>query len=179
MKKLITANDLSFELYISKEKIAERIEFLGEQINTKYRGKTPVFIGVLNGSFIFIADLVRQCNIDCEIAFVRLSSYEGTQSTGKIQTVYGLEMDIENRHLIVVEDIVDTGATLNYFLSYLLKQNPASVELAVFLLKPEALKFPIQVDYLGFEIPDKFVVGYGLDYNGLCRNLPDIYQLSE
>ena len=179
MKKLITANNLTFEISIPKEEIAARIEILGEQITSKYKDKKPLFIGVLNGSFIFIADLVRKCNIDCEVAFVRLSSYSGTQSSGKIQTVYGLEMEIENRHLIVVEDIVDTGGTLNYFLSYLKDQNPSSVELAALLLKPEALQFPVNVNYLGFEIPDKFVVGYGLDYDGLCRNLTDIYQLSE
>ena len=179
MKKLIKANNLTFELSISKDQIAEKTKRLGKQMNTKYKGKKPLFIGVLNGAFIFIADLIRQCDFECEVAFVRLSSYKGAQSSGKIETVYGLEMEIENRHLIVVEDIVDSGRTLNYFLSYLKKQNPASVELAALLLKPDSLLFPVEVNYLGFEIADKFVVGYGLDYDGLCRNLPDIYQLKE
>ncbi len=179
MKKLITANHLTFEPSITSIQINERIKNIGEQITAKYKGKKPLFIGVLNGAFIFIADLIRQCDIECEVAFVRLSSYKGTQSSGKIETVYGLEMSIENRHIIVVEDIIDSGRTLNYFISYLKKQNPASVELAALLLKPESLLFPVEVDYLGFEIPDKFVIGYGLDYDGLGRNLPDIYQLKE
>ncbi len=179
MKKLIKANDLIFETFIGSQQIAERINLLGKQIEAKYRGKKPLFIGVLNGAFIFTADLVRACEIECEIAFVRLSSYQGTQSAGKIKTIYGLEMSIEGRHIIVVEDIVDSGRTLNYFLDFLKKQKPLSVELASLLLKPDALKFPVDIDYLGFEIPDKFVIGYGLDYDGLGRNLEDIYQLKE
>jgi len=177
MKKLVKARDLTFETYIDQSKISERIKELGSQLAKKYMDKDPLFIGVLNGAFIFTADLVRATEIDCEIAFVRLSSYQGTQSTGKIETVYGLEMSIEDRHIIVVEDIVDSGRTLNYFLDYLKKQGPHSVELASLLLKPDAIKFPVNIDYLGFEIPDKFVIGYGLDYDGLGRNLKDIYQL--
>ena len=179
MKKLVTANGLTFEIVINKNEIAERTKALGQQITEKYKGTKPVFIGVLNGAFIFIADLIRQCDLECEVAFVRLSSYKGTESTGKIETVYGLEMEIENRPIIVVEDIVDSGRTLNYFLAHLKKQKPSSVELAALLLKPETLKFPVEINYLGFEIPDKFVVGYGLDYDGSCRNLSDIYQLKE
>lgn len=179
MKKLIRANDLNFETFISSEKIQSRINEIGAEITKNFSDKKPLFIGVLNGSFIYIADLVRACNFECEIAFVRLSSYQGTQSLGKIETVYGLEMDISERHLIVVEDIVDSGRTLNYFLDYLKKQNPKSVSLASLLLKPDAVLFPVTIDYLGFEIPDKFVIGYGLDYDGLGRNLKDIYQLKE
>ncbi|MEO1257547.1 MAG: hypoxanthine phosphoribosyltransferase [Bacteroidota bacterium] len=179
MKKLVTANDLTFETFITKEKIAERVQTLGQQISHKHAANKPLFIGVMNGAFIFIADLIRHFEYDCEIAFVRLSSYKGTQSSGKIETVYGLEMEIENRHIIVVEDIVDSGRTLHYFLDYLKKQKPASVELASLLLKPDALQFPVKLDYLGFEIPEKFVIGYGLDYDGLGRNLEDIYQLKK
>ena len=179
MKKQITANALTFECYLTKQKITERVKDMGEQITNKYSNKKPLFIGVLNGAFIFTADLVRHCQIECEVAFVRLSSYQGTQSSGHIKTVYGLEMEIKNRHLIVVEDIVDSGRTLHCFLDYLKKQNPASIELAALLLKPDALQFPLQLDYIGFEIPEKFVVGYGLDYDGLCRNYEDIYQLKD
>ncbi len=179
MKKLIQANDLTFETFISSDQINSRVKELGTQISASYLDKCPLFIGVLNGAFVYIADLVRACEIECEIAFVRLSSYQGTQSVGKIETVYGLEMDITDRHVIVVEDIVDSGRTLNYFLDYLKKQNPKSVALASLLLKPDAIQFPIKIDYLGFEIPDKFVIGYGLDYDGLGRNLKDIYQLKE
>ncbi len=179
MKKLIKANDLVFETFISAQQISERIKILGKQIESRNQDKKPLFIGVLNGAFMFTADLVRACDLECEIAFVRLSSYQGTQSMGKIETVYGLEMSIEGRHIIVVEDIVDSGRTLNYFLDFLKKQNPLSVELASLLLKPDALKFSVKIDYLGFEIADKFVIGYGLDYDGLGRNLEDIYQLKE
>ena len=128
---------------------------------------------------MFIADLLRHCEVECEVAFVRLSSYKGTQSTGKIETVYGLEMSIVDRQIIVVEDIVDSGRTLHYFLEFIKQQQPSSVELATLLFKPEAVQFQVKLDYIGFEIPDKFVIGYGLDYDGLCRNLPDIYQLKE
>ena len=179
MKKLITANHLTFEPSIPNAEIKKRLKIIGEQISSKYKDKKPLFIGVLNGAFVFTADLIRECDLECEVAFVRLSSYKGTQSSGKIKTVYGLDMEIENRHIIVVEDIIDSGRTLNYFMSYLKKQNPASVELVALLVKPESLLFPVEVNYLGFEIPDKFVVGYGLDFDGLCRNLPDIYQLKE
>ena len=179
MKKLITANNLTFERFIHHQDIAERIKILGQQISEKYRGQKPLFIGVLNGSFMFIADLLRHCEVECEVAFVRLSSYKGTQSTGKIETVYGLEMSIVDRQIIVVEDIVDSGRTLHYFLEFIKQQQPSSVELATLLFKPEAVQFQVKLDYIGFEIPDKFVIGYGLDYDGLCRNLPDIYQLKE
>ena len=179
MNKLITANDLTFELFISQQEIAERVKTIGGQISQKYKGKKPLFIGVLNGSFMFIADLLRYCNVECEVVFVRLSSYKGTQSTGKVETVYGLEMSVEERHIIVVEDIVDSGRTLHYFLDYLKQQNPFSVELAALLYKPEAVQFTVELDYIGFQVPEKFVVGYGLDYDGLCRNLADIYQLKD
>ena len=179
MKKLVTAKDLAFETFITKEKIAERVRILGQEISRKHAANRPLFIGVMNGAFMFIADLIRHFEHDCEIAFVRLSSYKGTESSGKIETVYGLEMEVKGRHIIVVEDIVDSGRTLHYFLDYLKQQNPETVELASLLLKPEALQFPVQLDYLGFEIPEKFVIGYGLDYDGLGRNLEDIYQLKK
>ncbi|MBI5916738.1 MAG: hypoxanthine phosphoribosyltransferase [Bacteroidetes bacterium] len=178
MKKHITAHGLRFEQFIRKKEIAGRVEALASQILEVYEGKRPLFLCVLNGAFVFAADLVRACGVECEVAFVRLASYEGTQTTGQVSTVMGLDFEVKNRHVIIVEDIVDSGRTLHFFISELGGLEPASVSLAVLLLKPEALQFPIKINFLGFEIPDKFVVGYGLDYNGLCRNLEDIYQLS-
>jgi len=175
MEKII-AHDLSFEPFISEAEIAAKIAQLGLQIRQQYEGKRPLFLGVLNGAFVFAADLVRAADIECEVTFVRLASYEGTTSTGRVSTVLGLDFEVRNRHIIVVEDIVDSGRTLYHFMADLQKMGPASVSLAVLLHKPEALKHPVKIDFLGFEIPDKFVVGYGLDYNGLCRNLPSIYQ---
>ncbi len=177
MKKLITAHDLSFEPFIREEEILSRVKALGAEITKEYNGKKPMFLCILNGSFVFGADLVRECDLECDVAFVRLTSYAGIQSSGKVVTVLGLDADISGRDIIVVEDIIDSGHTMHLFLSDLQKANPASLKVASLLLKPEALRFPVKIDYLGFEIPDKFVVGYGLDYDGLCRNLRDIYQL--
>ncbi|MBI1226190.1 MAG: hypoxanthine phosphoribosyltransferase [Bacteroidetes bacterium] len=179
MKKNITAHGLSFEPFISEAEINTRVEALSSQIRQQYEGKQPLFIVVLNGAFVFAADLIRACDIACEVTFVRLASYEGTASTGKVATVLGLDFDVKNRHLIVVEDIVDSGRTLYHFMGELKKKEPASISLVALLLKPDALQFSVKIDYLGFEIPNKFVVGYGLDYNGLCRNLPSIYQLKD
>jgi len=175
----ITAHDLTFVPFIDKEKITKRVAELGQKITKDYKDERPLIIGVLNGAFVFISDLVRACEVECEVEFVRLKSYSGTTSTGEIRSVFGMNVPVEGRHVIVVEDIVDSGRTLNYFLKDIQAKNPASVRLASLLLKPDALKFPIEVDYLGFEVPNKFVVGYGLDYDGLCRNLPAIYQLKE
>lgn len=149
------------------------------QINTDYTGKKPLFIAVLNGSFLFAADLFRQITIDAQISFIKLASYKGTTSTGNIITAIGLEEPVFERHIILLEDIIDTGKTLSEFIPQLLHQNPASLKIASLLTKPEALKHPVIPDYYGFAIPNKFVVGYGLDYDGLGRNIPEIYQLAE
>ena len=178
MKKRITAHGLTFETHITSGEIAAKVAAIGRQISQDCQGKRPLFLCILNGSFVFAADLVRASDCECEIAFIRLASYEGTQSSGKVTTVFGLDVPVKNRHVIVVEDIIDSGETMRHFLSELKKMEAASVKLAVLLLKPDALKHPMDVDYLGFEIEDKFVVGYGLDHDGLCRNLPDIYQLA-
>lgn len=178
MEKRITAHDLTFEPLIKQQEIKDKIAAIGQQITKDYEGKRPLFLCILNGSFIFAADLVRACELECEISFLRFSSYEGTQSTGQVSTVFGLDTAVKDRHIIVVEDIVDSGQTLQHFMFSLKDLNPASIALAVLLLKPDALKFELKIDYLGFEISNKFVVGYGLDYNGLCRNLDEIYQLS-
>jgi hypoxanthine phosphoribosyltransferase len=178
MKKTITAHDLTFEPFIESAEIARRVEDLGRRIGEKYKGQRPLFLCVLNGAFVFAADLLRACDLECELAFVRLASYEGTGSSGNVKTVLGLDIPIKDRPVIVVEDIVDSGRTLHHFMAYLQKMEPASIALAALLHKPGALKFPVKIDYQGFEIPDKFVVGYGLDYDGLGRNLKDIYQLA-
>jgi len=177
MSKVVQVHDLSFETYISAKEISDRIEELGEALTKKFKGRNPIFLAILNGSFIFTADLVRACNFDHEISFIKLTSYEGTASSGKVTTQIGLQEDLENREVIVVEDIIDTGTTIYHFLPTLKKSNPKSITVVSLLQKPSALKYPLEIDHIGFEIPNKFVVGYGLDYNGLGRNLKDIYQL--
>ncbi|MBK8490097.1 MAG: hypoxanthine phosphoribosyltransferase [Saprospirales bacterium] len=179
MKREISVHDHRFELYLSEQQIQARVAEMGRQISLDYAGKRPVFLAILNGAFMFAADLVRSCDLDCELAFIKISSYRGLASTGKIETVLGLNVPVENRDLIIVEDIIDSGNTMRALLPDLQKLGPASVALAALLLKPECLQYPINIEYLGFQIPDRFVVGYGLDYDGLGRNLPSIYQLRQ
>ena len=179
MPERIQIHDLHFKPYLSAAEIHERTKAMGQQIAADYAGKRPLFIGILNGAFLFAADLVRLCPIDAECTFVRLSSYGGTRSTGQVKQMIGLKAALDGRHVIIVEDIIDTGKTMHFFLPELRKQNPASVAVTTLLSKPEAREVPFQADYTGFEIPNKFVVGYGLDYDELGRNLPDIYQLEE
>jgi len=174
----IQVHDKFFQPYISKEKIAARIAELGAQISADYAGKNPLVLAILNGSFVFAADLFRALTIDAEISFIKLASYKGTTSTGNVITAIGMEEDLYERHIIVMEDIIDTGKTLNSFIPDLLHRQPASLRIASFLTKPEALKYDVKADYVGFEIPDKFVVGYGLDYDGHGRNLPALFQLA-
>lgn len=158
--------------------LQSRIAEMGAALNASLKGKNPLFISVLNGAFVFAADLIRHFEGDCEIAFVRLASYSGTQSSGQVKTVVGLDHKLKDRHLVVVEDIVDTGRTLHYFLEELRAQEPASIQTVALLRKPDALQFDLPVEQVGFDIGDRFVVGYGLDYNGLGRNLPEIYCLA-
>ena len=175
--QIVKAHDLSFEILFSKEKILERVGELGKELYETYHDKNPLFLGVLNGAFIFTADLTRAFEGQCEVSFIKLSSYSGLESTGDVATVIGLTTSVENRHVIVVEDIIDTGKTMYDFLPTLKKMNPASVAFATFLLKPEAIKYEFPIDYIGYKIPNKFVIGYGLDYNEIGRNLRGIYQL--
>ncbi len=179
MKQTVVAHDLAFEPFLSPETIDKRVRELGREIEERYRGKNPLFLAVLNGAFIFASDLVRACGIDCEISFIRLASYQGSRSSGEVKKVIGLKEDVRDRPVIIVEDIVDSGRTLTTFLPDLEKMGPASIEIATLLLKPEMIEFPIHVDYVGFEIPPRFVIGYGLDYDGQGRNFPGIYQLSK
>ncbi len=172
----IQIHDLFFVPLISEEAVQDRVRVLGQALTDQYRDKKPLFISILSGAFVFASDLIRAFDNHCEIGFVKLASYTGTRSSGDVQTVMGLDKDLRGRHLVVVEDIVDTGRTLHFFLDHLRVQGPASISVVTFLRKPEAAQFPVQVDMVGFDIDDKFVVGYGLDYDGLGRNLSGIWQ---
>jgi hypoxanthine phosphoribosyltransferase len=176
---LIRVHDKQFEPYLSANDLDREISRMAEQLNKDYSTKKPLFISILNGSFIFAADLFRKLTIDAEICFIKLASYKGTKSSGQVITAIGLDMDLFGREVIIVEDIVDTGKTLNEFLPQLKHQQPASMKIVALLHKPEATVYPLEIDYLGFSIPDRFVVGYGLDYDGLGRNLPEIYKLAD
>lgn len=177
MPEIWKLKDKSFNKFIVDSDIQARVQQLAGRINTDLEGKKPLFIVVLNGAFIFASDLLKKVTIDCEIAFVKLSSYKGTQSSGVVQQIIGLDMDIKGRTIVIIEDIVDTGLTLVHFRKILSEMEPANVMIATCLLKPDAFgnKFPI--DYHCFSIPNEFVVGYGLDYDGLGRNSSDIYKI--
>jgi hypoxanthine phosphoribosyltransferase len=175
----IHVHDKAFEPYLSTEAINGRIKGIAEQINQDYDGKRPLFIAILNGSFMFASDLFKAISIEAEICFIKLASYKGTKSSGHVITAIGLDIDLIGRHVVVLEDIVDTGKTLSEFLPQLEHQQPASMRIAALLHKPEATVYPIVVNYLGFSVPNKFLLGYGLDYDGLGRNIPSIYKLVE
>lgn len=168
-----------FGIYLTEDKIQTRIKELAEKINADLKDENPLFIAILNGAFIFAADLFRRLTIDAEISFIKLASYKGTRSTGHVITAIGLDMDLFNRTVVIIEDIVDTGKTLHEFLPNILHQNPKKLLITALLSKPDLRQYPIQIDYLGFDVPDKFLLGYGLDYDGLGRNLREIYQLAE
>ena len=173
----IQVDDKEFELMLSYEQIEKRTRFIGIQLNGDYEQKVPVFLGVLNGSFMFLADLMKEVNISSEVTFVKVSSYIEDKSTGVVTREIELSMDLKDRDVVIVEDIVDTGLTLEYVIEMVRKHQPASVKVCTLLLKPLTLKRDIEeVEYVAFEIPNDFVVGYGLDYNGLGRNLKDIYR---
>jgi hypoxanthine phosphoribosyltransferase len=173
----IRIHDKTFEIYLSETAIQERVKNIADSINEEYRGKKPLFIAILNGSFMFAADLFKYLTINSEISFIKLASYRGMKSTGNVITSIGLDADLFGKDLIIIEDIVDTGKTLYNFLPKLKDHHPSSLKIAALLHKPEATRFPLKLDYVGFSIPDKFVVGYGLDYDGLGRNLKEIYQV--
>jgi hypoxanthine phosphoribosyltransferase len=176
---IIQVLDKKFKPYIKAEQIQEQIAKLAKQVNEDYAGKKPLFIAILNGSFMFASDLFKELTIEAEICFIKLASYKGTKSTGNVITSIGLDMPLTGRHVIIVEDIVDTGKTLHEFLPQLTIQQPASLKIAALLHKPDALRYPLDLDYIGFNVPDKFLLGFGLDYDGLGRNLKEIYQLVE
>lgn len=171
--------DKSFKPYLTSTDLDAAIQKMADQLNNDYQDKNPLFIAILNGSFIFAADLFKKITIPAEISFIKLASYKGTKSTGNVVTAIGLETDLYDRHVVVLEDIIDTGKTLSEFLPQLSHQQPKSLKVCTLLHKKEATKYQINIDYLGFEIPDLFVVGYGLDYNGFGRNLDQIMQIDE
>lgn len=175
--RTITLHDCDFSTYMYEEEILSYVQLLADQINQDYANKKPLFLAVLNGSFMFVSDLVKRVNLDCEVSFIRLSSYKDMQSTGKVKEILGLTEDIHSRHVVVLEDIVDTGHTINGLLQQLQDKQPASLEVATLLLKPDCLQHKINIKYVAKSIPNDFVVGYGLDYNGLGRNLRDIYKI--
>ncbi len=175
----IKIDDKSFEPYLLYFQIEARVAAIAQQINMDYEDRQPVFLGVLSGSFFFMADLVKQTALDAEVNFVKLASYEGAKSSGKMEVQLGIHTDLKNRDVIIVEDIVDTGHTLNYLLDLIRKEKPASVRVCSLLYKPAACQIQFdELQYVGFEIPNEFVLGYGLDYNGKGRNLRDIYRLA-
>ena len=173
----VKVHDKQFEVYLSEAVILKRVKALADQISNDYAGKKPLFIAILNGSFMFASDLFKQLHIEAELCFIKLASYKGMKSSGNVVTSIGLEDDLFGKEVIIVEDIVDTGKTLHHFLPKLMHQQPKSLKIATLLHKSEATTYPLTLDYVGFDIPNKFVVGYGLDYDGLGRNLKEIYQV--
>ncbi len=171
--------DKKFKPFITAAEISSRIKEVASKINEDYKGKKPIFIAILNGSFMYASDLFKEINIEAEICFIKLASYKGTKSTGNVITSIGLDEPLKDRHVVIIEDIVDTGNTLGKFLPQLFNQQPASLKITALLQKPDALEYPIVIDYLGFSVPNIFLLGFGLDYDGLGRNLAEIYQLVE
>ena len=169
--------DKEFVTSIPANEIHEKVKDVAKQINSDYEGETPLFLVVLNGAFVFAADLMREISLPSEVSFVKLASYEGTSSTGTVREVIGLNTDITNRPVIIVEDIVESGITMAHMIETLKKQNPKSIDICTLLLKPEKLEVKLDVRYVAMEIPNDFILGYGLDYNGQGRGLKDIYTL--
>jgi hypoxanthine phosphoribosyltransferase len=178
MNPLITVKDKQFKPYIGSETILNEVKRLADEITRDLSGEFPLFLVILNGSFMFAADLLKEVTFPCEISFIKVASYHGTSSTGSVTELIGLTEDISNRTVVIVEDIVDTGVTLEKLMAVLKKKNTKQVKIAAALLKPDAYKKDISVDYVGLKIPNDFVVGYGLDYDGQGRNLKDIYVLA-
>ena len=176
-QKTIKVKDKSFAISIPETELKAQIKRVATEISRDYAGRQPVFLAVLNGSFIFAADLLREIDLPCEISFVKLASYQGTNTTGSIREVIGLNIDITNRPVIIVEDIVDTGLTMAHMLETLKGQNPASIDICTLLLKPTKLQVKLDIRYCCKEIPDDFVVGFGLDYDGFGRNTKDIFTI--
>jgi hypoxanthine phosphoribosyltransferase len=175
--KSVIIKDKEFELFLTQDVIEKAIDKIAERLDKDLAGRDPLFICVLNGSFMYASELMKRVSIPCEVSFVKMSSYKGTTSTGKLKEIYGLEEDIQDRTVVIVEDIVDTGYTMSLMLEQLTCDSPKEILVTTLLLKPEALQHQVQLDYVALEIPSDFIVGYGLDYDGYGRNLPDIYKL--
>lgn len=174
---MVKVKDKEFEISISSASIDAAVQRMAEEINHDYTDKSPLFLAILNGSFVFAADLIRKITIPCQISFVKLASYSGTTSTNQVREMIGLNEEIAGRHVIILEDIVDSGITLDHLIRDLEKLKPADIKVACFTFKPEAFQKTFRIDYLGISIPNDFIVGYGLDYDGFGRNLPDIYKI--
>ncbi len=173
----VTIKDKTFETYIPEAEILKKVKAVAERINRDLAGKNPLFLAVLNGSFIFAADLMREITIPCEISFVKLASYQGTTSTGKVHEVIGINEDLTGRTVVIVEDIVDTGLTMKQMIESLGTRNPAAVHICTLLVKPGKLQVPLNIEYAAMEIPNDFILGYGLDYDQQGRTLRDIYRI--
>lgn len=176
---IIKIKDKTFKTSIPEAQILERVKAVADRINTDMADKNPLLLAMLNGSFVFAADLMRMINIPCEISFVKMASYEGTSSTGKVKQLLGLNEDLKGRTVIIVEDIVESGLTMKSLLDTLHEQEPAEIHICTLLLKPECLKVPLDIKYVAREIPNDFILGYGLDYDQQGRNLRDIYTVVE
>lgn len=179
MSNTIQVKDKTFAVSIPQEKIISEVKRVAGEISRDYAGREPVFLAVLNGSFVFAADLLREISLPCEISFVRLASYQGVSTTGEIREIMGLNIDITGRPVVIVEDIVDTGLTMAHMIETLKKHNPSSVDICTLLLKPGKLQVDLDIRYCCMQIPNDFIVGYGLDYDGFGRNTKDIYTLIE
>lgn len=178
-EKFVKLHDKEFKTFISAEVIDQAVSQLADKMNRDLKGKNPLFIVVLNGAFMFASDLLKKITIDCEITFVKLSSYVGTKSSHLVREVIGLDKSLTGRYIVVVEDIIDTGITMDNTLPKLKNMEAADVKIATLLFKPNAFQKEFKIDYIGMEIPNDFIVGYGLDYDGAGRNLPDIYKIVE
>ena len=179
MKKTIIIHNKKFSKLISSAKIQKAISAIAKKMDKDFKNERPLFLSVLNGSFLFTADLLKKIKTECEISFIKVSSYSGTTSTGNVNTLIGLNENLEGRTIIILEDIVDSGNTLEKVMEELKKYNPKEIKIATLFFKPEAYTKKIKLNYKGIDVPNKFLLGYGLDYNGLGRNLQDIYVISE
>ncbi len=178
-KKRIQVIDLTFETSIPEASVQAEVKRIATDMNRDLADKNPIFLGILNGAFMFASDLFKQITIPCQITFLKLASYEGTKTTGTVKQLIGINQDLKDRTIVILEDIVDTGITLDTIIRQLSGYQPKEILVATMLHKPDALKKEVSLDYVGFEIPTEFVLGYGLDYNGYGRNLPEIYTLVE
>ncbi len=179
MTNIIKVRDKEFSLFLTAKDIDKAVDQVADMINTELNGTNPLFLCVLNGAFIFASDLLKKISFDCEISFVKLSSYMGTETTNMVRELIGLDEVLKGRTVVVVEDIIDTGITMDYTIAKLRKLGAADVRIATLLLKPAAFRMTYPIDYVGIVIPDAFIVGYGLDYDGHGRNYPDIYKIME
>lgn len=177
MKEIVQIKDKSFEHFIDFQDIQNAVKTVATRMNNDLKDKNPLFLAVLNGAFMFMGDLMKEVSVPCEISFIRLASYQGLKSTENVREVFGLTEDIEGRTVVIVEDIVDSGNTMLMLVEQLEKRNPKEIKIATLLLKPDALKHDVKLDYVALEIPNDFIVGYGLDYDGYGRNLNSIYKI--